>query len=173
MKIKNVQQAETLAIMQKVAIREAEKLERMNPFLIQALTNISPKDSNEKKVGKIANFLYRVAYFEADDKTQTIRGFETILKTRRANCVDYSVLGCALALYYGLPCEIGVFSEDAVNFLHVAPIIDGKLVDVVPVQNQKGKEAQTREDDFSYISQLKSGNFANFIKIPLHGFTSI
>ncbi len=165
MTIKNVNQEETLAIMQKVAIRESEKLRQMNPYLVQAMTNISPNDSNQKKVGKIANFLYRVAFFEADNETQTIRGLKTILETRRANCVDYSVLGCALAMYYSMPCEIGVFSEDSVNFLHVAPIINGQLVDVVPSQNQKGKEEKLRIDDFSYISALKSGNFTNFIKI--------
>lgn len=95
---------------------------------------------------KIANFAFKHAYFEPDPpKTQIIRTPAATLRTKRANCVDYTVLIGAVAKALGRHVIIRICQLPGQNnYGHVYPVVDGYALDIVPGQNQYGQEIFTR-----------------------------
>lgn len=87
---------------------------------------------------------YKVAYYEPDDDAQTIRTPARTLRDKAANCVDYTVLICCLALHWTNDVKFELAAYNDGDFTHVYPVIDGRPVDVVPDQNQTGRERVER-----------------------------
>lgn len=83
---------------------------------------------------------FKAAYYEPDGVHQTIRTPARTMYDKAANCVDYTVLIAAAGTHFctRVGFELAAYQGD--NFTHVYPVLDGKPVDVVPDQNQTGKE---------------------------------
>jgi transglutaminase-like putative cysteine protease len=96
----------------------------------------------------IANYVYDRAYFEPDPMTkQILRTPGAVLRDRRANCVDYTIFIGAMCAQLGLPVTVRIVRfGGAPNFGHVYPIVNGYPVDVVPGQEQTGKEHKQRKN---------------------------
>jgi len=94
----------------------------------------------------LANFAFYNAYFEPDPPTrQIIRTPAATLRDKAANCVDYTVLIGAVAKRAGLPVTVRIVQLPGQNsYGHVYPVVNGIAVDVVPCQDQTGREPLTR-----------------------------
>lgn len=87
---------------------------------------------------------FKAAYYEPDTVHQTIRTPARTIRDAAANCVDYTVLICSMALHWTDNVKFELAAYNNGDFTHVYPVIDGKIVDVVPDQNQTGKERVCR-----------------------------
>jgi len=94
----------------------------------------------------LANFAYYNAYFEPDPPTrQIIRTPAATLRDKAANCVDYTILIGAVAARAGLPVIVRIVQlPGQQSYGHVYPVVNGVAVDVVPCQDQTGREVFTR-----------------------------
>lgn len=111
---------------------------------------INERSSSEKDfIYRMANLCFKLAYFEPDPPTtQIIKTPSAVIRTERANCVDYTVLLGALAAYGGLHVIIrAVQLPGQATLGHVYPIINGLPIDLVQGQDQSGQEYLTRSQD--------------------------
>jgi hypothetical protein len=90
----------------------------------------------------------KLAYYEPDTMHQTVRTPARLLKDKRANCVDYTVLICCVAKRMGLNAAFELAGYSGPDFQHVYPVINGVVVDVVPDQMQDGSEFFVRRSNF-------------------------
>lgn len=132
----NVQ--DTAAVMRDVAIQESQKPYIKNLVSKLGITNAEPYYS----AFKLCNFAYNGATFEPDPEgVQVIKTPAALLRSGKGNCVDYTVLICALAKAADIPAIIKVVAiGDNDNYGHVYPVVNGLPCDVVPYQRQDGKE---------------------------------
>jgi len=89
---------------------------------------------------------FECAFFQPDtpDK-QTIRTPRRLILDARANCVDYSVFIAAMAVAAKMPVYLCLASyPGSPHFTHVFPEVNGIIADVVPGQDQRGREYLTR-----------------------------
>lgn len=132
----NVQ--ETAAAMRDIALQESQK-----PYVKNLAQKMSISNSEPYYTAfKMCNFAYNSATFEPDPEgVQVIKTPAATLRTKKANCVDYTVLLCALAKAANIPSIIKVVAVgNSENFGHVYPVINGLPCDVVPYQRQDGTE---------------------------------
>jgi transglutaminase-like putative cysteine protease len=132
----NVQ--ETAAVMRDVALQESEK-----PYIKKLVQKLSINNKEPYYTAfKLCNFAYNSATFEPDPEgLQVIKTPAALIRSGKGNCVDYTVLMCALAKAADIPAIIKVVAiGDSANFGHVYPVINGLPCDVVPYQRQDGKE---------------------------------
>lgn len=90
----------------------------------------------------LCNFAFHTATFEPDvNGVQVIKTPAATMRTKKGNCVDYTVLIGAIAKAAGIPVIIKVVAiGDQTEFGHVYPIVNGLSCDVVPYQRQDGTE---------------------------------
>jgi transglutaminase-like putative cysteine protease len=90
----------------------------------------------------LANYAYKNVYFLADPPTdQIIRTPAASLREGFGNCVDYTVLIGSMAKAINLPIVVCIVQlPGQTNFGHVYPIVNGVTIDVVPGQDQNGRE---------------------------------
>lgn len=89
-------------------------------------------------------YAFKAAYYEPDIGNQTIRTPARTIRDKRANCVDYTVLICAIGTHFFDRVQFELAAYGPGDFTHVYPVLNGKPVDVVPDQNQTGLERVTR-----------------------------
>lgn len=105
------------------------------------------KTTAPEKWGDMAALIaYNMAFFEPDPPgKQMLRTVRRTIQDRRANCVDYTLFIGAICHALGLPVTVRIVQFDgAPNYGHVFPIVDGKILDVVPGQDQNGNEWRQR-----------------------------
>jgi transglutaminase-like putative cysteine protease len=132
----NVQ--ETAASMRDIAIQESKK-----PYIENLAAKLCiNKNEPYYTAFKLCNFAYNSATFEPDPEgVQVIKTPAALLRSKKGNCVDYTVLLCALAKAADIPAIIKVVAVgDSENYGHVYPVINGLPCDVVPYQRQDGLE---------------------------------
>lgn len=90
----------------------------------------------------LCNFAYNAATFEPDaNGVQVIKTPAALIREKKGNCVDYTVLLASIAHSVGIPAIIKVVAiGDSENYGHVYPVINGFPCDVVPYQRQDGTE---------------------------------
>ena len=90
----------------------------------------------------LCNFAYNAATFEPDaNGVQVIKTPAALIREKKGNCVDYTVLLASIAHSVGIPAIIKVVAiGDSQNYGHVYPVINGFPCDVVPYQRQDGTE---------------------------------
>jgi hypothetical protein len=103
----------------------------------------------------LAIMAYRSSYFVPDITTQTIRTPQKTIRDAQGNCVDLTVLICAIALHFTSNIFVQIADYGQGVFTHVYPIVNDVVVDVVPFQVQDGTEIKSRN-----INQLP--NFHTF-----------
>jgi hypothetical protein len=96
----------------------------------------------------LAFMAYKLAYYEPDTHTQTIRTPDRTLDDSAANCVDYTVLICCTALHFTQDVYFQLAAYMPGRYEHVYPVVNGEIIDVVPGQEQKGKERVLRGINF-------------------------
>jgi len=91
---------------------------------------------------QLCNFAFNTATFEPDENgVQVIKTPAALIRTKKGNCVDYTVLISSLAHAAGIPVIIKVVAiGNSENYGHVYPIVNGYPCDVVPYQRQDGTE---------------------------------
>lgn len=107
----------------------------------------------------VAYVVYKLAYYEPDTGAQTIRTPARVIDDVAANCVDYTVLICCIALNFYEPNAV-CFCLAAYapgDFSHVYPVINGQIIDVVPGQDQTGNERFTRPTNFFLSLRSRNG----------------
>lgn len=90
----------------------------------------------------LCNFAFHTATFQPDvNGVQVIKTPAATIRTKKGNCVDYTVLIGSIAKAAGIPIIIKVVAigNDA-EYGHVYPIVNGLSCDVVPYQKQDGTE---------------------------------
>lgn len=143
-------QFDTLSNIDKVA-----RLSKDHPFITDSIKKYNLKrDPNSLK--KIAKAGFNIAKFFPDPaESQTIRTVNRFLKDRRANCVDYTVFFSAFLRALRVPHVIRMVSFDPNNpgaFSHIYPVtLDGVVFDVVPGQDQTGREALKSPKNRTFI----------------------
>lgn len=90
----------------------------------------------------LCNFAYNAATFEPDaDGVQVIKTPAALIREKKGNCVDYTVLIASIAHAAGIPAIIKVVAiGNSDHYGHVYPVINGFPCDVVPYQRQDGTE---------------------------------
>lgn len=124
--------------MRHVAIEESKK-----PYIEDlARELVISKDAPYYTAFKLCNFAYNAATFEPDaEGVQVIKTPAALMRTKRGNCVDYTVLLCSIAKAADIPAIIKVVAiGNSDNYGHVYPVINGLPCDVVPYQRQDGLE---------------------------------
>jgi len=129
---------ETAETMAKV-INEESKKQYIHEIAQKLCIN---KEAPHTSAMLLCNFAFHTATFEPDvEGVQVIKTPAATIRTKRGNCVDYTVLIGAIAKAAGIPVIIKVVAiGDQPEFGHVYPIVNGLSCDVVPYQRQDGKE---------------------------------
>lgn len=126
-------------------IKELRNDEDVNEIAREIMTSTAP----DKWSDTAALISYNVAFFEPDPPgSQRLRTPRRTILDRRANCVDYTIFIGAVCYALGLPVVVRIVQfSGAPNFGHVFPIVGGKILDVVPGQEQTGNEWRQRKID--------------------------
>jgi transglutaminase-like putative cysteine protease len=144
--------------MRVVAIEESQK-----PYVQMLVKQLSvSKNEPSYTAFKLCNFAYKSATFEPDqDGIQVIKTPAALLRSKRGNCVDYTVLLCSIAKAADIPAIIKVVAVgNSDNFGHVYPVINGFPCDVVPYQRQDGLEHLYRSgNEVVYPTEEKYNKF--------------
>lgn len=119
-------------------------------------------------VPALAYMAYKNAYYYPDENAQTIRTPARVVSDRLANCVDYTVMICAVALHFepikNVQFQLGAYLPGG-DYTHVYPIIAGQIIDVVPVQLQDGKERFCRPLNFFPTLAALNGSNLEPVKV--------
>jgi transglutaminase-like putative cysteine protease len=130
------------------AMREVAIIESKKPY-IQELASKLCINKKEPYFSAFAlcNFAYNAATFEPDaEGIQVLKTPAALMREKKGNCVDYTILISALALAANIPAIIKVVAvKKSKDFGHVYPVINGFPCDVVPYQRQDGKEHLYRQ----------------------------
>lgn len=96
----------------------------------------------------ICQFAYNTAFYEPNPPGhQRVRSLQRTIVDKRASCTDYTVMIAAILLAGGEPVQIKLVSIDGDGFGHIYPVaINGRVMDVVPYQDQSGNEFFLREN---------------------------
>lgn len=125
------------------AMREVALVESKKPYIIELAQKLC---INKKEpyftAFRLCNFAYNAATFEPDEEgKQVLKTPAALIREKKGNCVDYTILISALAIAANIPAIIKVVAvKKSKDFGHVYPIINGLPCDVVPFQRQDGKE---------------------------------
>lgn len=125
------------------AMREVAILESKKPYVQQLASKLCiNKNEPYFSAFRLCNFAYNAATFEPDaEGIQVLKTPAALLREKKGNCVDYTILISSLALAANVPAIIKVVAvKDNKDFGHVYPVINGIPCDVVPYQRQDGKE---------------------------------
>jgi transglutaminase-like putative cysteine protease len=144
-------------------MREVALIESKKPY-IKALAEKLFISKNEPYYSafKLCNFAYNAATFEPDQVgRQVLKTPYALLREKKGNCVDYTILISALAIAANIPAIIKVVAvHNSKDFGHVYPIINGLPCDVVPYQRQDGKEHLYRTgSEIVYPTEEKYNKF--------------
>lgn len=128
-------------------MRQVIEIESKKPYVINLARELSISLYEPYKTAFVlCNFAFNAATFEPDtDGIQVIKTPAATLRTRRGNCVDYTVLIGAIAKAANIPIIIKVVAIGGNNFGHVYPVVNGLPCDVVPYQRQDGNEHLHRD----------------------------
>jgi transglutaminase-like putative cysteine protease len=129
---------ETAEIMGKMISIESKK-----PYIKEIAKKLCiSKEAPNTSAMLLCNFAFHTATFEPDvNGVQVIKTPAATIRTKKGNCVDYTVLIGSIAKAVGIPVIIKVVAiGDQAEFGHVYPIVNGLSCDVVPYQRQDGKE---------------------------------
>lgn len=126
-----------------------ELIDDKDPFTyrIAALLNNGLSFNERSQLQMLGQFAYNNVYFEPDPiDRQYLRTPRRSIIDARGNCVDYTILigAVAKAMGYSVTIRIVQFPGQK-NFGHVYPVVNGFPIDVVPGQEQTGKEYLTRQ----------------------------
>jgi len=124
--------------MRKVAIIESQK-----PYIKELAEKLCINNSEPYRTAfQLCNFAYNAATFEPDQEgKQVLKTPAALLREKKGNCVDYTILISALAHAAQIPAIIKVVAvKNSKDFGHVYPVINGLPCDVVPYQRQDGTE---------------------------------
>jgi transglutaminase-like putative cysteine protease len=124
--------------MRKVAIIESQK-----PYIKKLAEKLCINNSEPYRTAfQLCNFAYNAATFEPDQEgKQVLKTPAALLREKKGNCVDYTILISALAHAAQIPAIIKVVAvKNSKDFGHVYPVINGLPCDVVPYQRQDGTE---------------------------------
>lgn len=125
------------------AMREVARVESEKPYVKELAAKLCiNKNEPFASVFQLCNFAYNAATFEPDEPgRQVLKTPAALIREKRGNCVDYTILMAALALAAKIPVIIKVVQVAGSNdYGHVYPVINGLPCDVVPYQRQDGKE---------------------------------
>jgi len=129
---------QTAQTMREVALIESEK-----PYIKELAAKLCiNRNEPYHSAFKLCNFAYNAATFDPDAPgKQVLKTPAALLREKKGNCVDYTILITALAMAAQIPAIIKVVAVgDSSEYGHVYPIINGLPCDVVPYQRQDGKE---------------------------------
>lgn len=143
-------QFDTLRNIDKVA-----QMSKNHPFIRESIEKYK-LGRDPKSLEKIAKAGFNIAKFFPDPAdSQMIRTVNRFLKDRRANCVDYTVFFSAFLRALNVPHIIRMVSFDPNNpgaFSHIYPLtLDGIVFDVVPGQDQNGREGLKTAKNRTFI----------------------
>ena len=144
---KNIDTPEKVAQTMAQIIRQCAESDEVTERFYNGINQLST--NNESFIRRLANAVFSMVYFEADPpRTQIIKTPRATIRTERGNCVDYTVLLGAVAKRGGLNVVVRIVKLPGQNnFGHVYPIINGVPVDLVPGQDQTGREYLNRKSD--------------------------
>jgi transglutaminase-like putative cysteine protease len=124
-------------------MRDVVRTEAKKQYIQDIAKNlcISSREPNYTAV-ILCNFAYNTATFEPDAHgVQVIKTPAALIREKKGNCVDYTVLISSIAHAAGIPAIIKVVAiGNSENYGHVYPVINGFACDVVPYQRQDGSE---------------------------------
>lgn len=130
------------------AMREVATIESKKPYIQELAARLCiNKQEPYYSAFRLCNFAYNAATFEPDEAgKQVLKTPAALLREKKGNCVDYTILITALAIAADIPAIIKVVAvHDSKDFGHVYPVINGLPCDVVPYQRQDGKEHLFRQ----------------------------
>lgn len=130
------------------AMRQAVEMSLEDPQIIDIAKSLQAiSSSDEELYQNLANFVFKSAYFEADPPNeQRIRTAKRLLQDSRANCVDYTVFICTVLAALNKPCLMRAVVLPGQNYFgHIYPVSGDVPIDVVPQQDQEGKEFYLRD----------------------------
>ena len=125
------------------AMREVALIESQKPYIKELAEKLCiNKREPYFTAFRLCNFAYNAATFEPDEEgKQVLKTPAALLREKKGNCVDYTILISALAIAANVPAIIKVVAvKNSKDFGHVYPVINGLPCDVVPYQRQDGKE---------------------------------
>lgn len=131
-------------------MRQIIEIESKKPYVLNLARELSISlNEPYKSAFVLSNFAFNAATFEPDTNgIQVIKTPAATIRTKRGNCVDYTVLIGAIANALNIPVIIKVVAiGDGENFGHVYPIVNGLPCDVVPYQRQDGTEHLHRKKE--------------------------
>jgi transglutaminase-like putative cysteine protease len=144
-------------------MRELAIIESKKPYVQQLAAELCiNKEQPYFSAFRLCNFAYNAATFEPDEAgKQVLKTPAALLREKKGNCVDYTILISALAIAAGIPAIIKVVAvHNSKDFGHVYPIINGLPCDVVPYQRQDGKEHLYRQgNEIVYPTEEKYNKF--------------
>lgn len=125
------------------AMREVALIESRKPYVKELAEKLCINNKEPFHTAfQLCNFAYNAATFEPDEEgKQVLKTPAALLREKKGNCVDYTILISALAIAAGVPAIIKVVAvKNSKDYGHVYPVINGLPCDVVPYQRQDGKE---------------------------------
>lgn len=125
------------------AMREVALIESQKPYIKELAAKLCiNKEEPFYTAFRLCNFAYNAATFEPDEEgKQVLKTPAALLREKKGNCVDYTILIAALAYAANIPAIIKVVAvKNSKDYGHVYPVINGLPCDVVPYQRQDGKE---------------------------------
>jgi hypothetical protein len=87
-------------------------------------------------IDNAARYVYKHTQFTPDTNRQTVRTPLSVLRTGRANCVDYSVFMGTIAKILGYDVTLVICDFDGTGYSHVYPLIDGVPYDLTIGQSE-------------------------------------
>ena len=129
-------------------MRQVALIESKKPYIQELAAKLCiNKNEPYYSAFRLCNFAYNAATFEPDEAgKQVLKTPAALLREKKGNCVDYTILIAALAIAADIPAIIKVVAvHNEKEFGHVYPVINGLPCDVVPYQRQDGKEHLFRQ----------------------------
>lgn len=95
----------------------------------------------------ICEFAYNAAFYEPNPTGhQRVRTMQRSIVEQRASCTDYTVMIAAILLAGGEPVTLKLVNIDGDGYGHIYPVAgNGRIMDVVPCQDQSGNEYLLRD----------------------------
>jgi len=125
-------------------MRELSIIHANNPFFKNFIKKNNLK-ADKESIKKIFDYIFNNTTFIKDnDKVQQIRVGTKLLRDKKGNCVDYSVLLSQFLINLGIPHSFKMVATDANkpnNFNHIYVVLYNDLpLDLVIGQDQNGFE---------------------------------